>query len=49
MYSRTSKPGGGSWSWADINNLQTGIELQLNSNNEVAACTSIWVVVEFTV
>jgi len=47
-YSRTTRPGGGSWSWNYINNLQCGIELQLNTDDE-AACTHVWVEVEFTV
>ena len=47
-YSRTSRPGGGSWSWNYINSLQCGIEMQTNNDPE-AACTLIWVEVEFTV
>ena len=44
-----NKPGGGSWTWEDINNLQCGVGLQLNSNNEIAKSTLVWVEIEFTV
>jgi hypothetical protein len=47
-YSRTSRPGGGSWTWNNINDLQVGIELQLNNDQRVA-CTLVWVEVEFIV
>ncbi|MCW3997479.1 MAG: hypothetical protein NWF10_02800 [Candidatus Bathyarchaeota archaeon] len=49
-YSRTSRPGGGSWTWNNINNLQVGIQLQSNFELfEEAACTLVWAEIEFTV
>jgi hypothetical protein len=49
-YSRTSRPGGGSWTWNNINNLQVGIQLQSNFELfEEAACTVVWAEIEFTV
>ncbi len=44
----TNRPGGGSWSWEDIDNLQCGVGLRLNSDFE-ARCTLVWVEIEFTV
>ncbi|MHA2326175.1 MAG: InlB B-repeat-containing protein, partial [Promethearchaeota archaeon] len=46
-YTRTQRLGGGSWSWADIDNLQIGVGLQLNSD-DLAACTQLWVEIAFT-
>ncbi|MGD0449643.1 MAG: hypothetical protein ABSA79_01140 [Candidatus Bathyarchaeia archaeon] len=41
-----SKPGGGSWSWTDIDNLQSGVVLHRSSGTTVE-CTLVWVVVDF--
>lgn len=45
----SSKPGGGSWSWEDINELECGVGLQMTRSDEYAACTLVWVEVKFTV
>jgi uncharacterized repeat protein (TIGR02543 family) len=41
-----SRPGGGSWSWTDIDNLQCGVRLYRASSTEVR-CTLVWTVVDF--
>jgi hypothetical protein len=47
-YSDTfSRPGGGSWSWDDVDELYCGVGLKPGSNSE-ARCTLVWVVVDFT-
>ena len=43
-----NRPGRGSWTWEDIDNLQAGVGLKLNSALE-AKCTLVWVEIEFTV
>ncbi|MHA2324115.1 MAG: InlB B-repeat-containing protein [Promethearchaeota archaeon] len=40
------RPGGGQWSWTDINNLECGVSLQLN-NDQYARSTLVWVEVKF--
>jgi len=42
-----SRPGGGSWSWDDIDGLYCGVGLKPGPNRE-ARCTLAWVVVDFT-
>jgi hypothetical protein len=42
-----SRPGGGSWSWDDVDELYCGVSLKRGSSNE-ARCTLVWVVVDFT-
>jgi hypothetical protein len=42
-----SRPGGGSWSWNDIDRLYCGVGLKPGPNRE-ARCTLVWVVVDFT-
>jgi hypothetical protein len=42
-----AKPGGGSWSWDDIDNIQCGVGLNPGSNKK-ASCTLVWIVVDFT-
>ena len=41
-----TRPGGGSWSWTDIDNLQCGVNLNRVSGSTVT-CTLVWVVVNF--
>ncbi|MCJ7714451.1 hypothetical protein MUO66_08350, partial [Candidatus Bathyarchaeota archaeon] len=43
-----NRPGGGSWTWEDVDNLQAGVGLKLYSDVE-AKCTLVWVEIEFTV
>jgi hypothetical protein len=46
-YSNTfARPGGGSWSWIDIDNLWCGVSLYRASGSTVR-CTLVWVVVDF--
>jgi plastocyanin len=42
-----SRPGGGSWSWDDVDKLYCGVSLSSGSTRE-ARCTLVWVVVDFT-
>ncbi len=42
-----SRPGGGSWSWNDIDDLYCGVSLKPGENRD-ARCTLVWVVVDFT-
>jgi FlaG/FlaF family flagellin (archaellin) len=42
-----SRPGGGSWSWTDIDNLQSGVVIDRASSTEVR-CTLVWVVIDFS-
>ena len=48
----TTKPGGGSWTWTDINNLQCGVSLESGDtsgdNQSHARCTQVWVKVSYT-
>lgn len=44
----TTKPGGGSWTWADINNLQAGVRINSFTAKESGRCTQVWVVVDYT-
>ncbi len=46
-YTSAQRPGGGTWSWTDINNLQVGIALRTARLNgsKAAYCSKIWVVV----
>jgi hypothetical protein len=51
-YSETlARPGGGSWSWTDINDLQVCIGLRHTSivSSYYAQCTQVYVVVDYTV
>lgn len=43
-----TKPGGGAWTFADINNLQAGVHLNAYSEAVVTRCTQVWVVVDYT-
>jgi len=54
-YSNTylTKPGGGSWGWADINSLQAGVALRqatsgVQDPSRASHCTHVWVVVNYT-
>jgi type II secretory pathway pseudopilin PulG len=38
---------GTAWTWADINNLQIGVELSLEIHNDPAYCTQIWLEIEY--
>lgn len=40
------RPGGGSWSWDDVDEFYCGVSLKPGSSNE-ARCTLVWVVVDF--
>ena len=48
----TTKPGGGSWTWADIDTLQAGVRLKSGdiegSYVSIARCTQVWVEVNYT-
>jgi hypothetical protein len=44
----TTKPGGGAWTFADINNLQAGVHLNAYSEAVATRCTQVWVVVDYT-
>jgi len=49
-YSETlAKPGGGSWTWQDINNLQVCIGLRHNNDDQTyySQCTQVYVVVNY--
>ncbi len=46
---KADRPGGGSWTWEDINNIQCGVGLKINGFLETAKCTLVWVEIEFTV
>jgi flagellin-like protein len=50
----TTKPGGGSWTWTDIDNLQAGVSLRSGDINgwqssdlSIARCTQVWVVITY--
>lgn len=43
----TTKPGGGAWTFADINNLQAGVHLNIYSASVVVRCTQVYVVVDY--
>ena len=45
----SSKPGGGPWSWEDINELDCGVGLQITKNDNYVACTLVWVEIQFTI
>jgi hypothetical protein len=51
-YTYSTKPGGGSWTWSDINSLQAGVALRSASGVYGQAyesrCTHVWVVVDYT-
>jgi len=42
-----ARPGGGSWSWTDIDNLQSGVMLTRNAGGSTIECTLVYVVVDF--
>jgi hypothetical protein len=47
-YSQTlARPGGGSWSWTDIDNLQVCIGLKVSSYMFRAECTQVYVIVTY--
>ena len=56
VYSTTysTKPGGGSWTWSDIDSLQAGVRLASGdtsggySSLSIARCTQVWVEVNHT-
>lgn len=41
------KPGGGAWTFADINSLQAGVHLNIYSIAYIVRCTQVWVVVDY--
>jgi hypothetical protein len=43
-----TKPGGGTWTWTDINNLQAGVHLNVYSVLYLARCTQVYVEVDYT-
>ena len=49
-YSQTlARPGGGNWTWTDINNLQVCIGLRdTGTGNRAARCTQTYIVVDYT-
>jgi FlaG/FlaF family flagellin (archaellin) len=47
-----SRPGGGTWTFTNINSLQIGVGLRSHNssgNFREARCTQVWVVIEYTV
>jgi hypothetical protein len=47
-YSDTfTRPGGGSWTWTDIDNLQSGVSLIRSGYSTTMRCTLVWVVIDF--
>ena len=42
-----SRPGSGSWSWTDIDSLQSGVTLNRTGAATTIRCTLVWVVVDF--
>jgi hypothetical protein len=43
-----ARPGGGSWSWSDIDSLQAGVGLYNSSAPYYTACSWLYVVVDYT-
>lgn len=41
-----SRPGGGSWSWSDIDNLQVGIRMKRSVGD--ALCTQLYILVDYS-
>jgi FlaG/FlaF family flagellin (archaellin) len=46
--SYTTKPDGTAWTWADINNLETGVQLQRTGGSGQVRCNEVYVVVNYT-
>lgn len=46
-----ARPGGGGWSWADIDNLECGVRVKAEevSSGAYYRCTQIYIVVDYTV
>ena len=42
-----TRPGGGTWTMTDLNNLQSGLTLHRSSGNTIR-CSEVWIVVTFS-
>ncbi len=43
-----TRPGGGTWTMSDLNNLQSKLTLQRSSWNTTIRCSEVWIVVNFS-